>query len=307
MTRFPIRPAVLCAAALLAVPAACAHGPAPEQDSRMVTWSEIEALPAPPAGQRLAYGEHPLHFGELRLPEGPGPHPLAVLIHGGCWRAQYDLGYMAHAAAALARAGIATWTMEYRRIGDEGGGWPGTFLDAARAADFVRELAARHPVDTTRVALVGHSAGGHLALWLAARRSLPADSPLRTAEPLPVRGVVPLAGITDLRAYGAAPGSCNAAVPLLLGGSPGEVPERYAQASPVELLPLGVPVRLVHGTLDPTVPLEQAERLAAAARAAGDDARVVPVEGAGHFDVVAPHAPAWTRVVAAVREMVGGR
>jgi acetyl esterase/lipase len=297
----------VCCAALLAALAACTHlSPAPEPSSRMVTWSEFEARTRPPADHRVAYGEGPLHFGELRLPAGPGPHPLAVLIHGGCWRAQYDLGYMTHAAAALARAGIATWTIEFRRIGDEGGGWPGTFHDVARAADHVRELAARHPVDTTRVVLVGHSAGGHLALWLAARRNLPTDSPLHTADPVAVRGVVPLAGITDLRAYGAEPGNCNAAVPLLLGGTPEQVPDRYAQASPIELLPLGVPVRLVHGTLDPTVRIEQSERMATTARARGDDARVVPLAGGGHFDVVAPWAPAWSSVEAAVVEMVAG-
>ena len=283
----------------LALAAACSHAP-----SRTVAFSEIASLPVPDADHRLRYGQEPLHFGDLRLPEGPGPHPLAVVLHGGCWRSEYDLGHIAHLSEALARAGIATWTPEYRRVGDEGGGWPGTFLDVARGTDHVRSLAQRFPIDSTRVVLVGHSAGGHLALWLAARRNLPVGSPLASSDPLGVRGVVALAGITDLRTYGSGSGNCNQAVAELLGGTPREQPERYAQASPSELLPAGVPLRLVHGGLDPIVPVEQSRALAAQARAKGDAAEVILLEGAGHFDLIAPFSPAWQRVEAAVRSLL---
>ncbi|HEV2149605.1 MAG TPA: alpha/beta hydrolase [Longimicrobiaceae bacterium] len=298
------RVAALAACATLGV-GACAH-PAPTARGP-VTWDEVAALPVPAPDHRIAYGADPLQFGELRLPEGPGPHPVAVFIHGGCWRSQFDVRHVASASAALARAGVAVWTLEYRRIGDPGGGWPGTFQDVARGTDHLRELARRYPLDLDRVVLVGHSAGGHLALWLAARRNVPSSSPLVSGDPLPVRGVVPLAGITDLRAYGAAPGSCNAAVPLLLGGSPAEVPDRYAQASPAELLPLGVPQRLLHGALDAIVPVEQSREFAERASARGDDARLVLVEGAGHFDLVAPFSPAWARVEEAVRSLLAPR
>jgi acetyl esterase/lipase len=269
-----------------------------------VSWEEIAALPRPPADHRASYGSDPQQFGELRLPPGPGPHPVAVVVHGGCWRDRFTLDHITPLSAALTRAGVATWTLEYRRVGNAGGGWPGTFLDVARGTDHLRELARTHPLDLSRVVTVGHSAGGHLALWLAARPKLPRESPLHAPDPLPLRGVVPLAAISDLAAYAPGPpGSCNAMVPEVMGGTPAEVPARYAQGSPVELLPLGVPVRGVHGGLDPVVPLEQSRRYEARARAAGDDARLRAVEGAGHFDVIAPHAPAYRAVEEAVREL----
>lgn len=269
-----------------------------------VAWEEIAALPVPSADHRIEYGDAPLQFGELRLPRGAGPHPVAVIIHGGCWRSQYDLQHISHVSDALARTGIATWTVEYRRVGNTGGGWPGTFEDVSRGTDHLRLLAQNFPLDLSRVALVGHSAGGHLALWLAARRNLPAQSPLYSPDPLPVRGVVALAGITDLRTYGAGTGSCNAAVEPLLGGTPEEVPDRYEQASPIELLPLSAPQRLLHGTRDPIVPVEQSQRFGARATSHGDDSEVWLIDGAGHFDLIAPFAPAWSRVEEAVRSLL---
>ena len=269
-----------------------------------VSWSQVEALPLPVADRRIAYGAHPLQFGELRLPAGPGPHPVAVLLHGGCWRAEYDLAHVSHIGAALAAAGVAVWTPEYRRVGDEGGGWPATFEDAAAGLAALGPIAQDHPLDLDRVVLLGHSAGGHLALWLAARHNLPPVHPLH-APPPAVRGVVALAPITDLAGYAEGTRGCNAAVPLLLGGAPAERPERYAAASPAGLLPLGMPQRLLHGALDPIVPLDQSARHAARARELGDDARLEVIDGAGHFDLIAPFAPAWAAVEAAVLELLG--
>ena len=266
----------------------------------VVTWEQISGLPAPPADKRVSYGDDSLNFGDLRLPPGAGPHPLAVVIHGGCWRSENDLRHASHLSAALTRAGIATWTIEYRRIGDAGGAWPGTFVDVARGIDYVRTLARRFPLDLRRIVLVGHSAGGQLALWVAARHHLPRSSPLFCADPLQVRGVVSLAGITDLRSFSVGSAYCNASVAPLLGGTPEKVPERYAQTSPIELLPLGVPQRLLHGALDRFVPVEQSLGFARRAKEKGDDAEVQLIEGAGHFDLIAPFAPAWTRVEQAV-------
>ncbi len=270
----------------------------------VMTASDALALPRPVADHRLAYGAGPLQFGELRLPSGGGPHPVAVVVHGGCWLAEYDLGHVSSLAAALAEAGVATWSVEYRRVGDDGGGWPGTFLDVAAAADHLRALAAEFHLDPDRVVAVGHSAGGHLALWLAARHRLPPDDPLRGRYPLPLVGVVALAGIPDLAAY-AAPAGCGAAVPGLLGGAPDEVPERLRRASPIELVPLGVPQTLVVGELDTIVPAGHARSYAVAARSAGDRVDVRELPDLGHFELIAPASTAWPSVRDAVLEMVG--
>ena len=162
---------------------------------------------------------------ELRLPKGPGPHPVVILVHGGCWQAPWGFDHVRSLAAALTAEGYATWSLEYRRLGDPGGGWPGTFEDVARGADHLREAAKAHPLDLDRVVALGHSAGGQLALWLAARPRLPAGSPLHAAQPLRLRGVVSLAGITDLRA-GAEGGVCGDAIPQLLGGPPQDQADR---------------------------------------------------------------------------------
>lgn len=269
-----------------------------------VTWAQLSDRPPPPAGIRLSYGTQPLQFGELRLPEGEGPHPVAVVIHGGCWRAEYDLEHIAHLAEGLAQAGVATWTIEYRRVGDPGGGWPGTFEDVIRAVEHLPALAQTFPLDPGRAVLVGHSAGAHLALWLAGRHNLPAGHALRAAQPLQARGVVSLAGITDLRSYGSGERGCNAAVALLMGGSADQEPQRYAEASPVTLLPLAMPQRMLHGDADPIVPLAQSEAFAADSAARGGEICVEFVEGAGHFDLIAPFSPAWPRVEQAVLSLL---
>jgi hypothetical protein len=178
-----------CFGVLLVVVAAAFGRPAGEE-MKVMTASDALNLPRPVPDRRLAYGGGPLQFGELRLPDGDGPHPVAIVIHGGCWLAEYDLGYMSGLADALTDAGIATWSIEYRRVGDDGGGWPGTFQDVADAADFLVEIAPGCNLDLDRVAAVGHSAGGHLALWLAGRKGLSGGDPLRGEAPLPLHGVV---------------------------------------------------------------------------------------------------------------------
>ena len=272
----------------------------------MIQYSELAATTAPPADHRMTYGALPLQFGELRLPAGNGRVPVVVFIHGGCWRAQYDLAHVASASAALAADGYATWTIEYRRLGDSGGGWPGTFDDVALAVDHVRSLAAQFPqLDTTRVVLMGHSAGGQLALWAASRAVTDTSSPLRSSgAPLAVSGVVSLAGITDLAQYGATSTGCNGAVTPLMGGDATAVPDRYHAVSPVERVPLRVPVRLVHGEADAIVPLAQSRDFDARNRAAGGMSEVYEVAGAGHFDLVASSAEAWATVLRALHSLV---
>ncbi|HKQ78142.1 MAG TPA: alpha/beta hydrolase [Blastocatellia bacterium] len=254
---------------------------------------EILVRPAPPADARVSYGSNEFQFGELRLPKGAGPHPVAIVIHGGCWMSQYGLSYMGHLSAALADAGVATWSVEYRRIGNEGGGWPGTFDDISRAADHLRTLAKTHPLDLNRVIATGHSAGGHLALWLATRKKLPKDSPVYSSDPLPLRGVVSIAGITDLRRTGTA---CDGNVAQLMGGSATDKAAIYNQASPIELLPLGISYAIVQGSSDTIIPLAMAKDYADAAKKKGDDAKLVVIEKAGHFEVVDPKSFAWATI-----------
>ncbi len=261
---------------------------------------EILTRPAPSADRRLRYGPDPLHFGDLRLPAGSGPHPVVVVLHGGFWRAQVDLEYMGHACAALTAAGMATWNVEFRRIGHEGGGWPGTFQDVARATDHLRELASTYALDLARVVSLGHSAGGQLALWLAARPRIRSDDPLHSAAPLPLKAAISLAGVVDLRRAWTLQLSSNV-VETFLGGAPHDVPERYASASPVELLPLHVPQVLIHGSDDQNVPYELSERYHAAAIACGDDVRLLTLPGAGHFEVVDPLSREWPVVLEAAQ------
>lgn len=251
---------------------------------------DILQWPVVPPDHRIAYGRDALQFGDLRLPEGTGRHPVAVIIHGGCWLSKYNLDHIGNLCAALTRAGVATWSLEYRRIGNPGGGWPGTFEDIARGSDYLRVLARTYPLDLHRVVVVGHSAGGHLALWLAARSHLPRESAFFSSDPLPLRGVVALAGVTDLRRFRP---RCDGAVDKLLGGSPEEVAVRYQQASPIELLPLGVSQRLIHGTRDQIVPIEMARDYEAAAQKKGDPVRLIVLEGAGHFEVIDPQSSVW--------------
>jgi acetyl esterase/lipase len=265
--------------------------------------SDLATLPQPRADHVVAYGESPQQVAELRLPRGPGPHPVAILIHGGCWETPWALDQLRSLAAALTAEGFATWSLEYRRLGDPGGGWPGTLADVGRGADRLREVAAAHRLDLARVVAVGHSAGGHLALWLAARHKLPRRSLLWRADPLPLRGVVALAGIPDLRAA-AAGRVCGDAVLRLLQGSPDERADRVAESSPIELLPLGVRQRLVCGALDSLVPNELARAYQAAASRAGDDVHLEVVEGVGHFELVDPMSTAWLAVRDAVRTVV---
>ncbi|HEV2176382.1 MAG TPA: alpha/beta hydrolase [Terriglobia bacterium] len=284
----------------------------------MLNFDDVRKLPVSPGAQRIPYGPRAVEFGDLRLPgglpKGHGRCPVAIVIHGGCWSSEYNLDHIASFADALTQAGVATWNLEYRRIGDADGGWPrlyrgwpGTFEDVARGADYVRVLGPKYALDLDRVVAVGHSAGGQLALWLAARTKLPKASPLYSSEPdksIRLRGVVSLAGIPDLR-RAFRENVCDDTARQLLGGSPAEVPERYHDASPIELLPLGVPQRLVHGTEDSTVPLAFSHDYAMAARRSGDDARLIVVPHAGHFELIVPGSLAWPVVEAAVREMLG--
>jgi acetyl esterase/lipase len=272
-----------------------------------MTPQDLHALPSQAPDQRLAYAEDSSQYGELRVPTGGGPHPVVVLIHGGCFKAAYvTLRDLAPMGDALKAEGIATWNIEYRRLGQAGGGWPGTYLDVGRAVDHLRALAGRHRLDLGRVVLLGHSAGGHLAMWAAARAREPTSSPLHVRDPLPVRGVIDLAGSLDLTAnIPEYERLCrDTVITTLLGGPPTAMPERYAQTSPIRLLPLGVPQVLVIGEHEEFVPRPLVEAYAQAATRAGDRVRVVIIPRAGHFEIASPRSPAWPVVEAAIRSLL---
>jgi acetyl esterase/lipase len=258
--------------------------------------------PAIEADYRIPYGEDELQFGDLRLPEGEGPHPVAVVVHGGCWSSIATLQCMDAFSVALTKVGFATWNLEYRRVDSPGGGWPSTFLDVALGIDAVRDLAEEFPLDLERVLVLGHSAGGHLALWAAGRQGLSKESELFVEEPLQLLAVVSLGGPGDLRGMRSADQEeCGFdVVDALVGGTPEEVPDRYASASPVEMLPLGCPQLLVAGELDEAVPPAMVESFAARSREAGDTVRVLVLPKAGHFEMVAPWTEAWPTVEEAI-------
>jgi acetyl esterase/lipase len=257
-------------------------------------------LPKPEPDEIIAYGAAVQQFGHLRMPIAEGDVPVAIVIHGGCWLSEFDLTGTSALSAALTERGIATWNIEYRRIGNRGGGWPGSFDDIAMAADHLRKLKSDHRLDLSRVIAIGHSAGGQLALWLAARRKLPAGAP-GASNPLPIHGVVSLAGVTDLVIADQVK-VCGSSVRRLLRGSAEREPERYALTSPVSLLPLGIPQLMIHGAEDPIVRPVFSSAYVTAAQRDGDAARYVNLAAAGHFELVAPESAVWTQVVDAVVE-----
>lgn len=286
-----------------------------------ITMAEALAKEPDRAGATLSYGPDARHVGDLRLPEKDGPHPVVVLIHGGCWQSMADRQYMSTLAARLTDRGWATWNIGFRPIDVEGGGWPGTFTDVAAAVDHVRPLARSHGLDPGRVVVLGHSSGGHLALWAAGRHRLPPGGPFGGAGAArrsgggpgraptaragaasgPVRpaAVVGLAAIADLEAFHALPAdarACGDAIPRLLGAGPVDIGGRLALASPVGLLPLRVPQLLVTGASDPDVPPAHGDAWVRRARASGDHAAHHVVPDAGHFEVVAPWSSRWPAV-----------
>lgn len=246
------------------------------------------------------YGELPRQVGEWWVPPGAadGPLPTVVLVHGGYWRARYDLTLENAIAADLADRGFLCWNIDYRPSSDP---WPATLSDVAAAYDHLVRGRYADRVDPGRIAVVGHSAGGHLALWLASRDRLPADAagrPTGAPRPALVVAQAPVAALTA--AYDQRLGS--GAVEALLGGGPESVPERYAAADPRVLLPTGVPSVLLHAPGDDTVPLSQSEAYVAAAREAGDDSRLETFAG-GHFEHLDPASRAGHLLRDALRQL----
>jgi len=272
----------------------------PLRAQRLMTASDLGALSAGPPTTRVAYGTAPLQFAKLRIPRTPGPHPVVVFVHGGCWLSQFDIAHAGKLEQALADSGFAVWSIEYRRVGDEGGAWPNTFIDVGLGADYLRHVAAEYQLDLDRVIAAGHSAGGAFALWLAARSKIPASSELYVKDPLSVRAVVALAPAPDLEQLHAS-GVCGNVIDKLMGGSPSAHDDRYAAASAMRLMPVGVPQTLLVGAQDASWgPVGRT--YFTRTRASGDStARLVELPESGHFEMIDPGSSSWPTVYAAFK------
>lgn len=277
------------------------------------------AIPSPAVSrQRLDYGRRHGQHGDLWVPDGDPPAtgggwPVVVLLHGGFWRALYTKSLMTPLAADVMDRGWAAWNLEYRRVGTiPNGGWPATFDDVAAGVDHLAApaVARSYRLDLTRVVAVGHSAGGHLALWAAARGKLPPGAPGgwaagagATAGTVPMCGAVGLAPVADL-VEADRMGLGGGAVSRLMGGPPSRHEDRYAVADPALLLPLGVPQVVVHGDCDGAVPLALSRRYVEQAMAAGDPVTLDELAGVGHMELIDPASAAWSAAVAHLRRLL---
>lgn len=298
------RTLLLAAGLLLAVGAIAA-----QTGGRLMQWPDLLDRPRPHPTRTLAYGADPLQHVDLWLPAGKPPFPVVLMVHGGCWTteiAQADI--MNYIADDLAKRGIAVWNIEYRGV-DRGGGYPGTFQDMAAAADMLGAQGPALGLRTDRVVALGHSAGGHLALWLAARDRLPAGSPLVTPHPLKLAEAISIGGLPDLEAARTPPGdTCGPEAPAAMAGQPSASrPDPYRDTSPAAMLPFATPQTLVNASRDRIAPPAFAEAYAAKAKAASVAVRRVTVPDEGHVELIAPGTAAWKAEVAEIERALGGR
>ncbi|MEK5149152.1 MULTISPECIES: alpha/beta hydrolase family protein [unclassified Psychrobacillus] len=246
----------------------------------------------------ISYGDHPSQFGVLRMPDLSGLSPVVITIHGGFWQLKYGLEENTLIDEDLTRRGYATWNIEYRRVGEDGGGWPGTFIDVIDAVNHLTQLEERFQLDLSRVVILGHSAGGHLALWLASRFNKVQTDEIGNTLLIPIRSVISLAGVLDLKKMWEIHEEKGMISPVasFIGGSPQEVSERYRLASPIELLPLNVEQILIHGELDRHVPVDLSIEYHRRAIEQGDKVRLVVLPEVEHFMVIDPSSSAWKSV-----------
>ena len=287
--------------------AAAAMSAAPP--TRLMDWPDLLSRPRPKATETIRWGPGRAQFAQLWLPVGPGPHPVVLMIHGGCWQSKIaNLSIMDWAAEDLRRRGLAVWNIEYRGIDEPGGGWPGTFVDAAGSADALRDNARRYNLEVSRIVAFGHSAGGHLALWLAGRPRLARSSPLWSARPLTIAAVVSSGGLPDLEADRAAKdAACGAkAVDRLVGEPSAERPDVFADTSPARLLPLAVEQWIAVSDQDPVSPPWLARDWADKVKSAGDRVEMTVFPRSGHAELIAPGLAAWSAEAKMIERLVSG-
>ena len=306
----PIILALSLAALTASSPPASALPTTPQTHPPVMAWSALVSRPRLTPTRTIPYGTDPLEVADLWLPSpsraarpNKAPFPTIIMVHGGCWTSAIaDRSYMNWAAADLARRGYAVWNIEYRGVDKPGGGYPGTLRDVAAAADALRSKASTYNLDLSRLVVVGHSAGGHLGLWLAARPRLPAGSPLYAANPTRIHHVVSLGGLPDLEQDRAEANGCGAQVIDKLVGPPSmNSRDVYADTSPTRLAPLHVAQTTINGDRDEIIPTRFAATYAARMRARGDRVTVRIVPGAGHVELIAPETRAWAAAVEAIK------
>lgn len=300
-----LSPRVWLAAALATCVPLLAVGATPGSTMR---WADLLDRPRPTADMRIAYGPDPLQFADLWLPKAKAPHPVVLMVHGGCWQtgiAEADI--MNYIADALRSRGIAVWNIEYRGVDRAGGGYPGTFLDVAAAADALKKAGRRYRLRTGRVVALGHSAGGHLVLWLAARNRIARADPLHAGKPLPIAAAISIGGLPDLEAAQMPPGdTCDAEPVRKLAGppTPGR-PNPYSNTSPAAMLPFATRQILVNATRDRIAPPAFAEAYAAKARARGITVRRVTIAEEGHVELIAPGTASWAAELSEIERALG--
>lgn len=288
-----------------------------DRPDALMVWPDLLERERPEPAATIPYGDQAMQKVDLWLPKGAGPHPTVLMVHGGCWQTEVaDRRIMSWIADDLRKRGIAVWNIDYRGVDRQGGGYPGTFLDAGMAADALRTHAGRYNLDLSPLVAVGHSAGGHLALWLAARRSaaarannplIPQASPLISADPIKIDTVVSLGGLPDLELAATPPGSgCGVEVLEKLVG-PATLSSRdvYADTSVPRLAPLGVSQVLINGLEDRIIPVSYADDYERRMRGAGDDVRVRKLGRTGHVELIAPESQAWSVAVEEIERALG--
>jgi acetyl esterase/lipase len=265
----------------------------------LLTWPELIGRPRPAPDHVIHYGEHAQQVVDLYLPAGNGPHPVVIMIHGGCWSQPWDRSLMNWISDDLRRRGIAVWNIDYRTLGEhDRSAYPSLFMDVASAADALRAHASEYRLDLSRVVTVGHSAGGHLALWLAGRRNLPRGH-FANRNPLPIHAAISLGGLQDLELAERPPGSgCGTEViGRLIGRGLSARRDLFADTSAPRMGPLRIPQVLINGNQDRIIPTHFAEDYARQMRAMGDDVRVRMIDATGHVELVAPESAAWAAAV----------
>jgi len=285
----------LCPILLLLILTACASKQTPPSSQSTKTFTPMDNI-------RISYGADSLQFGNLIIPDVSNKATVIMIIHGGCWRSKYDYTLMDEMSMDLAKRGYATWNIEYRRTEDEGGQWPGTITDVALALKELNNIAEDYLIDLDNIIVMGHSAGGHLALMLGAQSKMDSNSDLKINDLPSIKGIVSLAGITDLMTY-LAPEGCGSNVLKLVGGAPEELPGRYLAGSPITYLPIGIPQKLITGIKDDIVPIAHIQPYYDKATDLEDPVELIKISDAGHFEVINPESDAWPVIVEAIGEL----